>query len=200
MRDVHAGEDSMSDTPSSDTRGGRISTITSSLALAVSVFALAIGAWQTKLMQGQARASVWPHLAIGYTYNSNVDEDGFFWRVDNNGVGPARVQSATMTLDGKPMQHWNDVLVALGFDGKRRISTSSLNGEVIPPSLNRETAIDMIRINEKEIAAAMKANATHFEFAVCYCSVYDDCWVARWQRNDVESVEKCEVPATPFLD
>ena len=69
----------MSDAASNDARGARISTITSSLALAVSVFALAIGAWQTKLMQGQARASVWPHLAIGYTYNSNVDEDGFFW-------------------------------------------------------------------------------------------------------------------------
>ena len=190
----------MSDAASNDARGARISTITSSLALAVSVFALAIGAWQTKLMQGQARASVWPHLAIGYTYNSNVDEDGFFGRVDNNGVGPARVQSTTLALDGKPMQHWSEVLLALGFEGKRRVSTSSLGGEVIPPSLNRETAIDAIRINEKDIAAAMKAAATRFDIAVCYCSVYDDCWVARWQRNDVDPVEKCEAPATPFLD
>jgi hypothetical protein len=190
----------MSDSAPDGARGSRISTITSALALAVSVFALAIGAWQTRLMQGQARASVWPHLSIGYTYNSNVDEDGFFWRIDNNGVGPALVRSTTMTLDGKPMQHWNDVLSTLGFEGKRRTSTSSLGGEVIPPSLNRETAIDAIRINEKDIATAMKAAAPRFEIAVCYCSVYDDCWIARWQRTDVDPVEKCEEPAKPFLD
>jgi hypothetical protein len=56
---------------------GRVPDFTSALALAVSIFALAIGAWQTRLMQGQARASVWPHLEVGYTYNSNVDENGF---------------------------------------------------------------------------------------------------------------------------
>ena len=67
----------------------RISELTSALALAVSIFALAIGAWQTRLMQSQARAAVWPHLSIGYTYNSNVDENGFIWHVDTNGVGPA---------------------------------------------------------------------------------------------------------------
>ena len=74
-------------------RHARLPDFTSALALAVSIFALAIGAWQTRLMQSQARASVWPHLEVGYTYNSNVDENGFIWRIDNNGVGPARIES-----------------------------------------------------------------------------------------------------------
>jgi hypothetical protein len=75
--------------------------LTSALALAVSIFALAIGAWQTRLMQSQARASVWPHLEIGYTYNSNVDENAFLWRIDNNGVGPARIETIALTFDGE---------------------------------------------------------------------------------------------------
>ena len=82
----------------------QLSNITSAVALAVSVFALAIGAWQTRLMQTQARASVWPYLSIGYTYSSDTDENAFIWRVDNNGVGPARVERVSLSLDGRPMK------------------------------------------------------------------------------------------------
>ncbi len=141
----------------------RLPDFTSALALAVSIFALAIGAWQTRLMQGQARASVWPHLELGYTYNSNVDENGFIWRIDNNGVGPARVESVTLTLDGRPMKSWPDVLMALGFHGEMRVSTTSLAGEVIPPSLNRETAIETIRVNQRDAAALFKAAVPRFK-------------------------------------
>lgn len=177
----------------------RMSDFTSGLALAVSIFALAIGAWQTRLMQTQARASVWPHLEVGYTYNSNVDENGFIWRIDNNGVGPARIETVTLTLDGKPMQNWPQVLQALGFKGERRVSTTSLAGEVIPPSLNRETAIETIRVNERETALVFKNAVDRFRMDICYCSVYDDCWVAHWQKTRVDPVARCDATAiAPF--
>lgn len=180
------------------TRGALFPNLTSLLALTVSIFALAIGAWQTRLMQGQARASVWPHLSIGYTYNSNMDENGFIWRIDNTGVGPARVESISLTLDGKPMKTWADVLRTLGFSGEMRVSTTSISGEVIPPSLNRETAIDTIRINERVPAKAFKEAVERFRMDICYCSVYDDCWVAHWQRKGIESVDRCPAVAVPF--
>lgn len=170
----------------------RMPELTSALALAVSIFALAIGAWQTRLMQSQARASVWPHLEIGYTYNSNVDENGFLWRIDNNGVGPARIETIALTFDGKPMRHWRDALEALGFKGELRMSTSSLAGEVIPPSLNRETAIEALRVNQRDLAAAIKQNAARFGMDICYCSVYDDCWIAHWLKPKPDPVERCE--------
>ncbi len=177
----------------------RMSDFTSGLALAVSIFALAIGAWQTRLMQTQARASVWPHLEVGYTYNSNVDENGFIWRIDNNGVGPARIETVTLTLDGKPMQNWPQVLQALGFKGERRVSTTSLAGEVIPPSLNRETAIETIRVNERETALVFKNAVDRFRMDICYCSVYDDCWIAHWQKTRVDPVARCDATAiAPF--
>lgn len=175
--------------------------LTSALALAVSIFALAIGAWQTRLMQGQARASVWPHLEIGYTYNSNTDENGFIWRIDNNGVGPARIESVKLALDGKPMKTWRDVLVAFGFKGEMRVSTTSLGGgQVIPPSLNRETAIDAIRVNQREAASTFKAAVPRLKMDICYCSVYDDCWVAHWQENKVDAVARCETAVETEFD
>lgn len=181
-------------------RRPQLSNITSAIALAVSVFALAIGAWQTRLMQTQARASVWPYLSIGYTYSSDTDENAFIWRVDNNGVGPARVERVSLTLDAHPMKHWTDVLIALGFNGKLHLSTSSISGEVIPPSLNRETGINVIHINDRDVGAAFKNAVDRFRMDICYCSVYDDCWIAHWQETKIDAVDRCEEKATDTFE
>ncbi|HEY6940988.1 hypothetical protein [Dokdonella sp.] len=165
----------------------------SALALAVSVFALALGAYQTRLMQSQARASVWPYLSIGYTYSNNVDRDAFIWTVNNNGVGPAKVETVRMTLDGKPMRDWEQVLLALGAPSTSpSMATSSIGGEVIPPNTNRETTVVPIRLNEREVAKRFKLAEHRLGMDICYCSVYDECWIAHWQRSRVDAVDRCE--------
>jgi hypothetical protein len=169
------------------------SNLGSALALSVSVFALALGAYQTRLMQSQARASVWPYLTIGYTYSNNVDKDGYILNVDNNGVGPARVETVVVRVDGKPMKHWDDVLAALGVPPPRpAMATTTLAGDVIPPNLNRETTIQAIRVNDRDVAAKFKAAEQRLAIDICYCSVYDECWTAHWQQSRAESVERCE--------
>lgn len=127
--------------------------ISSGLALAVSVFALAIGTWQTRLMQSQSRASVWPYLSIGYTYTNGAETNGFIWTIDNNGVGPALVQSTTLSLDGKPMRNWDEVLAALGTAKRTNMATTSFAGSVIPPNTNRETTVAAIRVDDRGLLA-----------------------------------------------
>lgn len=168
-----------------------ISDLGSALALAVSVFALALGAYQTRLMQSQARAGVWPYLSIGYSYTNNADRNAFVWTVNNNGVGPARVESVVLRLDGKAMKHWAEVFAALGVTGAPSSAISSIGGEVIPPNTNRETTIAPITLNERGAAALFKAAEHRFAMDICYCSVYDECWIAHWQRSRVEAVDGC---------
>ena len=182
-------------------RRSTLSNLTSGLALSVSIFALAIGAWQTRLMQGQARASVWPFIAMGYTYNSNTDMNGFVWHVDNNGVGPAKVETVTLSIDGKPMKRWTDVLAELGLHHRSlNVSTSSLSGDVIPPNLNRETTIEALRINDREVATLFKGAIDRFKMDICYCSVYDECWVAHWQQTKVDSVHRCDATGLTLFE
>jgi hypothetical protein len=104
-------------------RRALVAEISSLFALAVSFLALALGIWQarlmseqTRLMQQQARAGVWPYLSIGYALVADGDKRGYTWRIDNDGVGPARIESVTLTLDGKPLEHWKDVFGALYGD------------------------------------------------------------------------------------
>jgi len=172
-----------------------LSNLGSALALSVSVFALALGAYQTRLMQSQARASVWPFLSIGYSYTNGVDKNAFVWTVNNNGVGPAKVESVVLTLDRKPMKTWPEMLAALGVSTQPSTAMSSIGGEVIPPNTNRETTIAPITVNEREAAKLFKAAEHRFGMDICYCSVYDECWIAHWQQSRVDPVARCEAKA-----
>jgi hypothetical protein len=170
-----------------------LAQFSSVLALSVSFLALAIGAYQTRLMQNQARASVWPSLAIGYTYNDAGENAGFTLQIDNNGVGPARIESVTITLDDKPIRHWEEVLKQLLPKGEVFVHISDVNGNVLPPNTNRETTIEALKITKPEQAKIFNEARDRFKMDICYCSVYDECWTAHWLQHKVQAVERCEV-------
>ncbi len=170
-------------------------------ALGISALALAVGAYQTRLMQSQARASVWPYLAIGFSYSDFGEHQGFELHLKNDGVGPAAVQSVTMSLDDRPMHHWDDVIEAVmaGHNGETaKASYSGLQGIVIPPSTNRETDVPAFRTLDKTLATAMFDARGHFRIDVCYCSVYDECWTAHWMMKRPEPTAVCHESKEEF--
>jgi hypothetical protein len=182
-------------------RGRRalIAEISSLFALAVSFLALGLGIWQarlmseqTRLMQQQARAGVWPYLSIGYALVADGDKRGYTWRIDNDGVGPARIESVTLTLDGKPLEHWKDVFRALYGDVPVQATYSQIYGKVLPPSTNRETTIEAVHIPDPAQAKTFFEAQSRIEMSICYCSVYDDCWIARRQSPAQEPVARCD--------
>jgi hypothetical protein len=161
-------------------------------ALAISAFALAIGAYQTRLMQTQARASVWPYVVIGYSYSDGGDRPGFDLHVENNGVGPAIVRSVQVRLDDKPVQHWTDVLGALVGRGMTvQARFAGLSGSVIPPSTNRETAVSAMYVADAAVAKLFYHSVDRLAIDICYCSIYDDCWVTHWRSPRSEPVGAC---------
>ncbi|HEX6833581.1 MAG TPA: hypothetical protein VF132_08605 [Rudaea sp.] len=167
-------------------RALRRSTWSSLLALMTSVFALAVGAYQTSLMQSQtrlmqtqARASVWPHVSIGYNYHNSGDDPGFELHVQNNGVGPALVRSVQTTLDGAPVRHWTDLFKTV-FEKNQTVHAdlSGLQGIVIPPNTNRDTLVPALKITDADFAKRVYDLHDRIDMRICYCSIYDDCWIA----------------------
>lgn len=176
----------------------RIAQWSSLLALAISALALAVGAYQTRLMQTQARASIWPYVVIGYNYAPSGDGQGFALHVENNGVGPALVRSVQLSLDGKPLQHWSELFPLLMKHGTFDATLANLKGVVIPPSTNRETQIVAIRILEAEAAAAFYAARDRLKMEICYCSIYGDCWKAHWLDSHAEETGACHETPNEF--
>ena len=75
--------------------------------------------------------------------------------------------------------------LADGVIEKRR-SYSLIGGRVLGADSERETifAID-VRADSPDPNASRRLAAALFDdsvdVALCYCSVYDECWIARWQ-------------------
>ena len=204
--DAHEREEA-AETPRerTDRKRARFAELGSVVALATSFFALSLSAYQarlmneqTRLMQSQSRASVWPYVAIGYRINDEGESRGYTWQISNDGVGPARIESVTMTLDGKPVRHWRELFHALFGDAGVPATYSQVYGRVLPPSTNRETTIDALHLLDMAQAKAFFAAQDRIDMTICYCSVYDDCWIARKQDPNVQPTARCERSGAQF--
>jgi hypothetical protein len=182
----------------SGNRRARAAEWGSVVAIAISALALAIGAYQTRLMQAQARASVWPYVKIGFGYAESGESAGFNIHIQNNGVGPAIVKSVRVFLDDKPLHGWLDAYPILLGHGEGHPKLEGLSGVVIPPSTNRETDVHAIRIGEPDQAAKFFDAVDRFKIDICYCSVYDECWTAHWLVSKVDVTAVCQESKDEF--
>jgi hypothetical protein len=170
--------------------------IGSIVAVVVSVVALGLNLYQTRLLQTQLHSGVWPYLSISYPLSYSEHDSDFRFTISNDGVGPAIVKSVRVTLDGRPMQRWEDVFDAL-FGDHHKISSylGTVHDQVIPSGVNRDTRIEAVRLVDREAGRGMhEAGGTRLIMEICYCSVYDDCWVVRADKHG--AVASCQ-PAGP---
>jgi hypothetical protein len=166
------------------------------LAMVISVFALGTSIYQTRVMQSQARASVWPYVTLGASYYDTGEAAGFKLKVFNHGVGPALLKSIRMSIDGKPIRNWDEylkVIVGRMTSESTHVITSNFVA-VLPPDTNRETEIDVISLAAPEDASKAFAAMNRLELAACYCSVYEDCWIAHIHSKAVDTVPSCPAP------
>ena len=171
--------------------------IGSAIAVVVSLAALFVSFYQARIAERQAHASVWPYVSVGYDINDEGPRQGFTWTVENNGLGPALIQSVIVTLDGKPQRDWSALCVALGITNRQFASTSSaLAGRVLPPDTGRETTIDAIHVISMPEALVFHNARPRLGMDICYCSVYEECWVAHFGRQKVDKVDRCDTANT----
>ncbi len=176
----------------SEKSGIRRAEIGSAIAIGLSVLAVVVSFYQARIAERQAHASVWPYLSIGYSIYDQGDQQGFAWNVDNNGLGPALIRSVTVSVDGLPRKRWVDVIAALGLQPGFLRTTSSLGGRVLPPNINRETTVAAIRVLSLPEAKVFAQAVERLKMDICYCSVYEECWIAHFREQRIDDVARCE--------
>jgi hypothetical protein len=145
------------------------------IASLVGLLALAISGYTAYVQRQQTQAQVWPKVALG---NSNMLLKLYAY---NWGVGPARLTAVRVTVDDKPMGNWSDVVRAFGYGEDSRIVFSSLSERVMPAGMELEFATPRNDEPSRKMFRDVIESDTHaFGVTVCYCSVLDDCWVARY--------------------
>lgn len=185
--------------PSNNPRREFLDTVLSVSAAIVALSALVVTTYQTKIMREQQKMSAWPRVALSNT-GSN---DNYGYIVQNVGIGPALVRSATLAVDGRFLRTWDDVLgAAVGdtskIDSLIRTSTmvtSSIHpGTVLLPSATTE----LMRV-QKALARPLYHlfHSGRVRVRVCYCSVYGDCWLADNQAGSSDPAEVAGCPNKP---
>lgn len=146
------------------------------IASLIGLVAVLVSGYTAFLQNRQVRAQVWPRIEL------SRDGGRHTLMATNNGVGPARVTAMKVTVDGRPVKYWRELLDAIGQRGDW--AQSQISRRVLPPG----TTVDMLIGGPGEggrqlingVADALwEDKAPHrVGILLCYCSVLDECWLA----------------------
>ncbi len=165
-------------------------SIVSGVAIALSICALLVSVFEVSAIRQETRYQVWPFVAV----TSGFSESGYRVSVENKGVGPAKIRQIKMTLNGVPYSTLDD-LIRASVDAEDVFSyelytSSSPAGGVLSANERANYFAVPWEPRTRKLAATW---AEQLEIELCYCSVYDECWVAQFNGGDPQQVSRCPI-------
>lgn len=192
--------------------------IASVCAMVVSVASLYLAIHHGHVMQEMAEANArmvtatsWP--SVSYS-TSNVDDSGqptlLRFSLTNKGIGPARIEGMELSYDGKPVKSTRDLLGACcsGSDSdsnsdkalKVNWRLSTANGEILRPGEEKHF-LQLDRHADAALWSRMSDLPHKVTVKVCYCSVFDECWVTQSSAvHKAERVQACPTTWSQYGD
>ncbi len=156
-------------------------------AILISVCALVVSFYEVRIMRTQQEASVWPYVLLGQNYNS----EGFSITAMNKGIGPAKIESLILRVDGEPLDTLNQLFVeTIGPEHKfnyNNYSVHGINQTVLEPGYDKH----LIRLPWMPDTYKFVDQLERMEIEVIYSSILGECWKMTFE----ESPEPCECPA-----
>jgi len=201
-------------TDSGERRWRVIELVIAGAIVVISLASLFTAVYQSIIMRRTLEASVWPRVEWE---NSSYDEErranAIVFGLANRGVGPARIARVEILLNGKRISNEDTLLLDCCIDGEHREEssvtlkrltgrtfTSTLDGAALTPGQER-ILFQFDRPDEDGLALAVWDRLNQIrdklDLKVCYCSVFDDCWItrARAYTQSTEPVRSC--PSEP---
>lgn len=176
-------------------------------ALLVSALTAAALVYQTRVIADQYAATIWPYLSVSTTYSPNGEKI----EISNDGLGPALIQSAQLSVDGKNVQAWNDYFSTLLSEPEVRtllahlvmtrrfptISSSSIGPSATIRPGDSHTLLTISYPDPLSIHALLEHKLA-LDF--CYCSLNGSCWKlhatpAVQSRSTPQPVSHCATSA-----
>ena len=161
-------------------------TVLAVVGFLVGLIALYAALNEADAVRKQQQASVWPYVDFSIS-NSNLQNDQFTEvAISNKGIGPARIKTVNVLLDGAPTANWWDLVgktAGLG-EGDIALSNTDAAGRVMASG----ESLMLVRVDRNAIpddeAGALEVRdrfrqalgQDRISMTVCYCSVFDDCW------------------------
>jgi hypothetical protein len=180
--------------------------------LLVSISSLVIALVHSRTLERMAEANTrlveansWPFLGYGTGNAGGPDGTAIEMRITNDGVGPAKIEAADLKWDGTPMHNAVEFLRACcGYRDERSngLWIDLITGRVLRAG-ETITFITLPR-TANDLEAWKRLNMARLNprlaVEVCYCSVFDECWVEDVLRMSLKPrhVDRCTTPPVPF--
>ncbi len=182
---------------------------------ALIVSALTAGAliYQTHVVAQQYAATIWPYIDVSSSYSAGA----VTLEVVNDGLGPALIRSAQLSVDGKSVPSWNEYLLILAsepdirkiflrsraayFQGTRPatvISTSSIGPAT---TIRAGESLPLLKLSLGSRAPQVMQELVKHQMTIdfCYCSLNGSCWISRAtpgrQGGSAQLVSHCSTSA-----
>ncbi|MGZ5202835.1 MAG: hypothetical protein ACXWC4_23980 [Telluria sp.] len=124
------------------------------------------------------------------------------YQLDNNGVGPARIEWVEMRFKDKPVADITELLdacckaAAYNYDGLNR--RGGIEGALVRPG----ASVVMFSWIEQAVPnphfEALHRQLDSVDWSACYCSVFDECYVRTSEGRKPEPVKQCTAPKVAF--
>jgi len=161
-------------------------TLLSVVGVFIAVVALYAALSESSAVRQQTAAAVWPFVQLSIENSDTGDAADFTLSFTNAGVGPAKMRTMRLIVDGEPMRDWVSTVAHLGGKRSDNVNRNFISNRVLSP----DEKVDSFHTNDPELArkfqAAMSNPGNYITF--CYCSIFNECWVAD-SRNDLQDPE-----------
>jgi hypothetical protein len=179
-------------------------------ALVISVVSVVLAMIDGQAMERMAdantrlvKASSWPFLE----YSTGDVADGkpvVSLAIGNVGVGPARIESFEVYWRGRPMRSFAELLETCcgAKPGARMALESNLVNYRVLPARQDQTFLSMPRTADNaEVWRRLDDERMRIIPRICYCSVFDECWIADLGITTPvrqTAVARCPKPRVPY--
>jgi hypothetical protein len=169
-------------------------------AISISIVSLVLGITHGRAMDRLVKANSWPFLEFD---SGNVLEDrerhALTLTIKNSGVGPARLETLQVVLDGRNYGNSRELIKACCSHSGSTVTSAYddvLTNPVAPRTIPANQAIEFFYWPKPQNASAewdgLDKARQRLTFKACYCSVFDECWTSNLKGARPEEVDSCE--------
>lgn len=158
----------------------------------IAILALFATLNESNEVRRQTAAAVWPYVQVRLADFVRDDQAEFTLTFTNTGVGPAKVRSLAMQLDGQPVASWEALVVRLEQPADSPYGRDFISHRVLAPGESVQAFSTSHPPLVRALQAAIRREGT--VLSLCYCSIFDECWES---RSDAERADPAPVAACP---
>jgi len=178
-------------------------------AMFVSIVSLALAVQHGDAMDRLVAANSWPFLMYS---TDDMDPQGnrrISLKVENAGVGPARIQTFEVWWHGQPVASAPELLrrccvpdPSRPVDGSTARSLGLVIGQ-IPSRVLRAGDVESflsLKLGEAnaDIWNRLDIARLQLKMRACYCSVFDECWETDLEQTSAKRVRSCPAAKVSF--